>query len=339
MLTAPRADLQLAQQSLPIGHQVVSVSVVAGRDAASSCSRRATGPAERSTTSSRRLTVIDFPTGFVAQAHRYTMPEPLGNLRSIRSPCPHVATRPSAADGSVCRRVRGLRGATRRRRRPRRSCRTRTRIVLFDLRMHAEDGHAHDPELRRDAPAARLHAGARASGRQGAEAAPAHRDGHRPDDARPRSTPSTSLPAAGDHGAAHERHDDTQPITTAGLAVDGRNADGPQRRALRGLGVERHERLHAAAGRPDDGRSRNDFVPTHQAHGCRRHPLRRRVRRDRGPHHGDGPRAPGRGPRAVDEQRRARRSGHQLDDDRRASRRLRELLARDRPGRRHVGHG
>ncbi len=80
MLTVPGADLQLNEQSLPsIGHQVVSVSVSPDKTRLFVLSA---GDWPRRTVNDEfpSLTMIDFPNGFVAQAHRYEMTEPLANL-------------------------------------------------------------------------------------------------------------------------------------------------------------------------------------------------------------------------------------------------------------------
>ncbi len=96
ILTAPRADLQLAQQSLPIGHQVVNVSVAPD---ASRLFVLSAGDWPRRTINDEfpSLTVIDFPTGFVAQAHRFTMSEPLGNLAIDPVPLPATTGDPTKA--------------------------------------------------------------------------------------------------------------------------------------------------------------------------------------------------------------------------------------------------
>jgi hypothetical protein len=79
MVTVPGADLNVAEQSLPIGHQVVSVSVSPD---ASRLFVLSAGDWPRRTVNDEfpSLTVIDFPAGFVAQAHQYKMSEPRANL-------------------------------------------------------------------------------------------------------------------------------------------------------------------------------------------------------------------------------------------------------------------
>jgi hypothetical protein len=77
MLSVPHADLQLGTQSLPIGHQVVSVSVSPDANRLFVLSA---GDWPRRTVNDEfpSLTVIDFPgPGLAAQ---YPMSEPLGNL-------------------------------------------------------------------------------------------------------------------------------------------------------------------------------------------------------------------------------------------------------------------
>ncbi len=79
MLTVPGAGLDVAEQSLPIGHQVVNVSVSPDKNRLFVLSA---GDWPRRTVKDEfpSLTVIDFPTGFVAQAHQYEMTEPRPNL-------------------------------------------------------------------------------------------------------------------------------------------------------------------------------------------------------------------------------------------------------------------
>ncbi len=88
MLTVPGPDLQLREQSVPIGHQVVSVSV--SPDATRLFVLSAGDwPGRTVNDELPSMTMIDFPTGcpvtapapcFVAQAHQYAMSEPRANL-------------------------------------------------------------------------------------------------------------------------------------------------------------------------------------------------------------------------------------------------------------------
>jgi hypothetical protein len=79
MLTVPGADLNVATQTLPIGHQVVNVSVSPDQTRLFVLSA---GDWPRRTVNDEfpSLTVIDFPNGFVAEAHQYKMSEPRPNL-------------------------------------------------------------------------------------------------------------------------------------------------------------------------------------------------------------------------------------------------------------------
>jgi hypothetical protein len=79
MLTVPGADLNVATQTLPIGHQVVSVSASPDQSRLFVLSA---GDWPRRTVNDEfpSLTVIDFPNGFVAEAHQYKMTEPRPNL-------------------------------------------------------------------------------------------------------------------------------------------------------------------------------------------------------------------------------------------------------------------
>lgn len=80
MVTVPGVDLQVAEQSLPIGHQVLKVSVAPD---ASRLFVLSAGDWPRRTQSDEfpSLTVIQFPDGSsVAQAKRYSISEPLANI-------------------------------------------------------------------------------------------------------------------------------------------------------------------------------------------------------------------------------------------------------------------
>jgi hypothetical protein len=80
MVTVPAADLQVAEQSLSIGHQVVNVAVAPD---ASRLFVLSAGDWPRRTLKDEfpSLTVVDFPVGsWVAQAHQYPMSEPLENI-------------------------------------------------------------------------------------------------------------------------------------------------------------------------------------------------------------------------------------------------------------------
>jgi hypothetical protein len=81
MVTVPGADLQVATQSLPIGHQVVKVSVAPD---ASRLFVLSAGDWPRRTVSDEfpKLTVVQFPDkgSWSAQEQQYPMTEPLANL-------------------------------------------------------------------------------------------------------------------------------------------------------------------------------------------------------------------------------------------------------------------
>jgi hypothetical protein len=80
MVTVPAADLQVAEQSLSVGHQVVKVSVAPD---ASRLFVLSAGDWPRRTLKDEfpSLTVVDFPmNSWVAQTQQYKMSEPLENL-------------------------------------------------------------------------------------------------------------------------------------------------------------------------------------------------------------------------------------------------------------------
>ena len=129
-------------------------------------------------------------------------------------------------------------------------------IVLFDL-TQPEDRDPDDPELRRHAAADRLHPGARAPG--GPEAALAHRDRHRPDDARFSITPSTRLRLRRSRCPSRAGRRPNQ-ITTAGLAVDGRSTDPEDARFA--VWASDNTNVFTLQLVPPTTDLRNDFTPT-----------------------------------------------------------------------------
>jgi hypothetical protein len=241
MVTVPAADLQVAEQSLSIGHQVVNVSVAPD---ATRLFVLSAGDWPRRTLKDEfpSLTVIGFPSGWVAQAQQYQMSEPLESLAldpAGNYAVAYAGTGAGAASPSTSSFVQNP-----------------NEIVLFDLKMQRTvtrtiQSFGGTPQRLFFTPTLQLPAGPRRLLLIETDIDLTMLDLTNAFNASP--PPEITVPLTSDTT--------TQQVTTAGLAVDGRNPKDPNDArfavwASNNTNVFTLQLVAAASG------AKNDFVPT-----------------------------------------------------------------------------